>query len=172
MVMGLAAGRSVYQAVAWSNDSNTFMFAIWQVLLRGILEAELALFEQLHRRRRRNRLGHRRDAEDRIGGQQLPCRDIRLPERPLINNAAAIDDDRDDTGDVSPLDGIGQHRVDRSRARTAYICGWRRLPGITGADERDQRDGDEAKPHLLRYSFDCASLLSGVTLSGSMRTIR
>src|SRR5438132_6667039 len=47
-----------------------------QILFDRIVESEAALLDKLHGRRRRDRLGHRGDAEQRVGRERAPGRDV------------------------------------------------------------------------------------------------
>ena len=86
-----------------------------QVLLGRIVEAEPALLDQLHHRQRRDRLGHRRDAENGVDGHRPAAGGVCHSEGALIHDAAAIGDHRDHAWNVAARDRIGQHLVDRRR---------------------------------------------------------
>ena len=77
-----------------------------------LVERELALLDQLHRRDRGHRLGHRGDAKDRVLGHRRAGGKVAPPERALVNDAAVGRRQGYDAGHVAGLDGAPQHRVD------------------------------------------------------------
>src|SRR5262249_58599045 len=60
-----------------------------QILFDRIVETEPALLDELHGRRRRDRLGHRGAAEQGVGGGRAPGRIASPAEGPLIKDASA-----------------------------------------------------------------------------------
>ena len=77
-----------------------------KIFLRRIVQAEPALFNELHRRHCGDRFRHRRDPEDRINRQRPATRDVRNPEGSLIQDAAAVGGDRNDAGNIAAPDGV------------------------------------------------------------------
>ena len=84
-----------------------------QILLGRIVEADAALLDELHERERRDRLGHRGDAEQRIGGERTAGGDVRHAERALIKHALAVGDERHDARHILALDRRPQAGVNR-----------------------------------------------------------
>ena len=88
-----------------------------QILFDRIVETEAPLLDELHGRRRRDRLGHRGDAEQRVGRERAPGRDVRHTEGALIEHALAIGDERDHARHVLALNRATQRRVDARACR-------------------------------------------------------
>ena len=93
----------------------------WKMLLDRIIERELALLDELHERRRGDRLGHRCDPEQCIGGQGAAGRDIGHSEGALIDDALAIGDERDDARHLLTLDGLAQLLIDQRAGAGAVL---------------------------------------------------
>src|SRR5262249_46070018 len=103
-----------------------------QILFDRIVESEAALLDKLQGRRRRDRLGHRGDAEQRVGRERAPGRDVCHAEGALIEHAPTIDNQRDHARHVLALNRATQRRVD------ACAC-WRILRTHRGG--RSKHDG-------------------------------
>ncbi len=88
-----------------------------KILLRRIVEAEAALFDQLHHRQGRDRFCHRRNAENRVDGHRRAAGDICDPEGALIHDAAPIRGHRDHAGHISACHRGSEHLVDGRRRR-------------------------------------------------------
>jgi hypothetical protein len=71
-----------------------------QVLLDGIIEAELLLLEQQHHRERGDRLGHRGNAEDGIGPHRDLSGHVLGAECAGVARAAVVHDHRNEAGDA------------------------------------------------------------------------
>jgi hypothetical protein len=105
-----------------------------QVFLDGIVEPEPALLDELHRGGRGDRLGHRRDAEQRICRQRPAGRDIGFAERALVQHPLAIGRHGDHAGKVLVPDRLAQLVVEAAgwllgagdrrpcRSRSAHHC--------------------------------------------------
>ena len=83
-----------------------------QILFDRIIETEAALLDELHGRQRRDRLGHRCDAEQRVGRERTSTRNVGHAERTLIEDPPAIGDQRDHARYVLAFDRDTQGRVD------------------------------------------------------------
>src|SRR3984893_15194968 len=88
-----------------------------QVLFDRIIESEAALLDKLHGRRRRDRLGHRGAAEQRVGREPAPGRGVWPAEGALIEHAPTIDNQRDHARHVLVLNRATQRRVDARACR-------------------------------------------------------
>ena len=86
-----------------------------QDFLGRLVQRQFALFGQLHRRGGGDRLGHRRDAENRIGGHPMLLRYILAPERRFVDDAIFIGSRGHKAGDFLAAYGRGQGAV--------YECG-------------------------------------------------
>src|SRR5262249_27819055 len=88
-----------------------------QILFDRIVESEAALLDKLHGRRRRDQLGHRGDAEQRVGRERAPARDVCHAEGTLIEHAPTTGDQRDYARHVLALNRAAQRRVDARACR-------------------------------------------------------
>ena len=87
------------------------------------IEVEPALLDQLHRRDRGDRLGHRGDAEHGIQRHRRAVRDIAPSERAFIERPGLARGHRDDPRHLARLDRAAQRRVDlRLRFRSISHC--------------------------------------------------
>jgi hypothetical protein len=84
------------------------VLVLGQVFRDIVIELQLALVDEHHDRRRRHRLGHRRDVEDRVLGHRHVPRDAHLAERLVVEHAVATDDRDYDAGHVAPGDRLLQ----------------------------------------------------------------
>ncbi len=130
-----------------------------KVLLGRIVEAEPALFNQLHHGQRGDRLGHRRDAEDGIDGHRAAARGVRHSEGSLVHDAAAIRDHRDHAWNITTCDGIGQHLINGCRCAgraqgCRLLCGRGLQPtlcnGAGGLRGRQKSDECAGSIRILR----------------------
>ena len=74
------------------------------VFCDGIGERELAVLDQNHRGNRRDRLRHREQSEDGVGGDRTPAFDVAHPEAFEIDGTTVLLDQNDGT----------RHRADRN----------------------------------------------------------
>ena len=96
------------------------------VLLRRIVERELAFVAQLEDRHRGEALGHRGDTEDGVGVRRRFRLEVAIPRRAGVHQLAVDDDAPRRTGDVvggsevlkEPVD-VGEVRLSRQRERQA-----------------------------------------------------
>ena len=77
-----------------------------------LVELDQARFDQLHRRERGHRLGHRGDAKDRVRGHGTALGEIALPERALVENPVRGRRQGHDPRHLAGLGGMAQQRVD------------------------------------------------------------
>jgi hypothetical protein len=77
-----------------------------------LLELELALLDELHRRDRRDRLGHRGDAEHGIERHVRALPELANTEGILVEEPLVGGDHRDDAGHFLRIDRLLEHRVD------------------------------------------------------------
>ena len=94
-----------------------------------VLELEAALLVQQHQRGRHDRLGHRVDPKDRVGGHRQVGFPVAMAELLGVNDLPASADHRADADDATFLD-VGLH--DRSRDGRADSRSSRRLR-VTGS---------------------------------------
>jgi hypothetical protein len=94
-----------------------------QVLFDRIVQTEAALLDELHGSRGCDRLGHRGDAEQRVGRERAPGRDVCHAEGALIEHAPAIGNQRDHARHVLALNRATQRRVHaRAAAARRILC--------------------------------------------------
>ena len=99
-------------------------------------------------------LGHRGDAEQRVGRERAPGRDVRHPKGALIEHAPAIGDQRDHARHVLTRDRIAQRRVDARAARR--ILRTRRTGGRSKHDAHaDEYSHDVTIHESLPVNFLC-----------------
>jgi hypothetical protein len=79
-----------------------------QIFFRGIIDADPALLDELHQGHRRDRLGHRGDAEQRVRGEGAPGRHVSNAERATIKHVLAIGDQHHDPWHILALDRAAQ----------------------------------------------------------------
>jgi hypothetical protein len=83
-----------------------------QVFLGRVIEPEAALLDELHQCHRSDRLGHRRDAKQRVCRERASGRDIRHAECVLVQYTLAIGDQRDRARHLLSLDRAAQAGVE------------------------------------------------------------
>ena len=76
------------------------------------LERELALLDELHGGRRRDRLGHRGDPEHAVGRHGVVLGQVALAERALVDHLFAVRGDRDHAGNFLGLALLPQDLID------------------------------------------------------------
>ena len=93
----------------------------------GLVEPQLALLHEDHRRRRGDGLGHRGDPEDRVAPRSgsLPPRRLRADRVDVDRSPPA--DQRDDPGDLVALDVAGHHVVHTAEPRLGQSSGAHRV---------------------------------------------
>src|SRR5260221_5643926 len=131
-----------------------------QILFDRIVETEAALLDELHGRHRRDRLGHRGDAEQRVGPERPPGRDVCYAEGALIEDAPAIGDQRDHARHVLALNRTAQRRVD-ARAPWRIL----RTHRAGGRNKRDAHADDNSNDLPIHESLPVPRffLLAGLT---------
>ena len=67
----------------------------------GIVELEAALLVERHQRHRDDRLGHRVDAEDRVGGHRLAGGDVSQPRAAQVCDPTLPGDERQHAGELA-----------------------------------------------------------------------
>ena len=82
-----------------------------------LVEAQRALLDQDHRRRGRDRLGHRGDAEDRVAAHRLAAAERLRADRVDVHLAAAADQ-RDEPRHAAALDVAGHDVVHAAQPRS------------------------------------------------------
>ena len=87
-----------------------------QVVAHRIVEPQLALLVEHHDAHGRDGLRHRGDAEHRVGGHRDALGDVLLAERLEIQNLILVRHCRDNSRDLSLVDGCLEHAVDRRGA--------------------------------------------------------
>jgi hypothetical protein len=73
-------------------DRRQSRYRTIRILFDRIIETEAALLDELHGRERCDRLGHRGDAEHRVGRECATGRDVCHAEGALVERAPAIGD--------------------------------------------------------------------------------
>ncbi len=94
--------------------------------IHRLVQSQLAFLHQDHRRRGRERLGHRGDAEDRVATHRVAAAD-RLEADRIDMRLAAPADQRDDARHVAALDIAGHDLVHAAEPRLGQSSGARRL---------------------------------------------
>ena len=79
------------------------------------IQAELALLNQLHRRHRGDRLGHRGDPEDVVGPQRPPAGEVGDAEAALVQQVAAGGGHGHGPSNCAGVDGAAQGGIDGGR---------------------------------------------------------
>src|ERR1700758_2536818 len=85
MPNGRAAGRPaepINAALRGERFEDLQVCKLRQILFDRIVESEAALLDKLHGRRRRDRLGHRGDAEQRVAASARPVETSATPKAP------------------------------------------------------------------------------------------
>ena len=115
-------------------------------------QRERSLLDQLHDRGAGQRLGLRRDPEDRVG-RHAPARFLVGPaERLLVDDLAVLHHQRDDAGDLVGVDISLQRAIDDRRPRgIERELGAGRLGGEAGAEQNN-----DARRLSFAYGADCA----------------
>ena len=108
----------------------------------GIGERDPPFLDEHHDRAARDRLGLRRDAEDRIGPHRLPCLAIPPPDGLLVHDDAVAHDEGDGTGDPLRVDALLQVRVEACEARRVE-SGAHGAFGERGALRAERRGDDD-----------------------------
>jgi len=99
----------------------------------------------LHGSERGDRLGHRSDAEQRVGRERAPGRDVRHAEGALIEHAPAIGNQRDHARHVLALDRTAQRGVDART--TGRILRMHRTGACRRQDSRADDHSDDVPIH-------------------------
>ena len=86
-----------------------------KILLRRIVEGDVAALDELHGGDRGDRLGHRGNPEQRVELHGTSSGNVGHAERALIDDAAAIGRHGDDTGYLLAIDRVAQRLVDNLR---------------------------------------------------------
>ncbi len=73
-------------------DVNMGVAVLREVLVQGLVQQELAPFEQHHARRTDDHLGHRKEAENRIFGHRSLLLDVGIPEITLVQDLPVLCD--------------------------------------------------------------------------------
>jgi len=89
---------------------------IGQQLANRRFKGELALFDELHRRCRRDRFGHRGDPEHAIGRHVVWLGQVAFAERALIDHLGAAGGYGDDAGNFHGIAFLAQYLIDLSFA--------------------------------------------------------
>ena len=103
------------------------------------VEIHLALFDQPHHRRRRERLRDRRDREDGVRGHRNRILNVRDAE-PVDGRRAAVDDTECDAWDAELFHLRFGERDERVEARVG--AGLRAEVAVDRADAQNDRDGE------------------------------
>ena len=99
----------------------------WNVVRQRFDQPETSFLKQGHQRRANDRLGHRIEAEDRIGGHRRPRFLVAPAERARVHDFAAAGDERIDPCINVAID-IGLHcRTDALKAPGAHSDRFRRF---------------------------------------------
>ena len=99
----------------------------WNVFRQRFDQPETSFLKQGHQRRANDRLGHRIEAEDRIGGHRRPRFLVAPAERARVHDFAAAGDERIDPCINAAID-IGLHcRTDTLKAPGAHSDRFRRF---------------------------------------------
>ena len=96
-----------------------------------LVERELALFDQLHRARGRDRLGHRGDPEHAVGGHRIVLAEVALAERALVDHLLGGGRHRDHAGNLPGVALLAENLVDIR----LVLHGW--LPPVCFFECRD-----------------------------------
>jgi hypothetical protein len=82
----------------------------------GIVQLDHTLLDQHHRRDGRDRLGHRREAEDRVLAHRLGFGSVLISVRLEVNDLTAPRDQGDGARKHAPVDLLRHHRCDAGQA--------------------------------------------------------
>ena len=115
-MIGFFAGRSFGFALGVETFQHLRRGEIRQHLADRLIERELALLDQLHAGRGRDRLGHRGDPEHAVGGHGVVLGQVALAERALIDHLLAGRGHRDHAGNLLGLAFLTQNLIDLSFA--------------------------------------------------------
>jgi hypothetical protein len=100
----------------------------------------------MHRRHRRDRLGHRGDAKQRICRQWTRRRNIRYAKGTLIDDTPPAGDERNDARHLVSLDRLTQSQIDRRAF--GRLC-QRRVGGGRECDWHGDEDRNYCSDHGL-----------------------
>jgi hypothetical protein len=81
--------------------------------------------EQDHHRHGGDRLGHGKDAEDRVGGERLACREVLQADGRAVNDPAVTGDEGDRAGQLALGDLAFEEAVDLREAGEGQALGLR-----------------------------------------------
>ncbi len=114
------------------------------VFRNGIFEPELALFDQHHRDHAGDRLGHRKQAEDRVIGHRQPGRDVAHAEEFVIDRLAVLLDQQDRAGNLALRDLVAEVIADALEFLLVEMRAGGNLEGAFRASR--SRDRDRQQP--------------------------
>jgi hypothetical protein len=106
-------------------DADLHVLQLGQIGRDRLVQQHPSLLDQLHRRHRRHRLAHRRQAEQRASGHRRPLGRGGIAECPLVNESAVAGDHHDRPRDLAVVDARLVTPVERAEAieRNAFLVG-------------------------------------------------
>jgi hypothetical protein len=105
-----------------------------------VVKPKLAFVDQLHRHEARDRLAHRKQAEDGIIGHRQLGRDIAYAEEFAIDRLAVLLDQQDRAGDFSLRDLVAQIVADTLKLLRIEMRARGNIEGTFRASRRRGRD--------------------------------
>ena len=111
-MIGFFAGAQFRLALGVETFQHLRAGEIGQQLADRLIERELALLDELHAGRRRDRLGHRGDPEHAVGGHRIVLGQVAFAERALIDHLIAGRGHRDHAGNFLGVAFLTQNLID------------------------------------------------------------
>ena len=120
------------------HHGDTHVGELWKVFRERIVHEQRAALVERQGRNRGKRLGHRRDAEDRVGGHPHAGRPVSVAERFEVDQLALAGDGDDRTGKPAGSDVGVEHAADRRETigRHARLIGTSARQRIAGVRRR------------------------------------
>ena len=113
----LACGRTQCRIVTVKSHQYLKIAKCWDDTGNRLVELQFTLFDQLHRRHRRDRFRHRSDTKDRIDGHRRCGAQVPLAKCTFVNNVLVVRGYSYNTGNITSVRRTAQDLINGSLSR-------------------------------------------------------